>query len=128
MGPQHPSTHGVLRLVVSLKGETVKSVEPHIGYIHRGIEKMCESITYPQIIHLTDRMDYLSAHINNEAVCLTVEKALEVDIPDRVKGNTDNNVGTYPYSVASAVVGIIRNGPGWTNMFLLWIARQGKNT
>ncbi|MGD0755605.1 MAG: NADH-quinone oxidoreductase subunit D [Bacteroidales bacterium] len=85
MGPQHPSTHGVLRLVVSLKGEIVKNIEPHIGYIHRGIEKMCESITYPQIIHLTDRMDYLSAHINNEAVCLNVEKALEVDIPDRIK-------------------------------------------
>ncbi len=85
MGPQHPSTHGVLRLVVSLKGETVKSVKPHIGYIHRGIEKMCESITYPQIIHLTDRMDYLSAHINNEAVCLNVEKALEIEIPDRIK-------------------------------------------
>jgi NADH:ubiquinone oxidoreductase subunit D len=48
MGPQHPSTHGVLRLVVSLKGEIVKNVEPHLGYIHRGIEKMCESITYPQ--------------------------------------------------------------------------------
>lgn len=85
MGPQHPSTHGVLRLVVSLKGETVKNVQPHVGYIHSGIEKMCESITYTQIIHLTDRMDYLSAHINNEAVCLNVEKALEVDIPDRVK-------------------------------------------
>jgi len=85
MGPQHPSTHGVLRLVLSLKGEIVKNVEPHIGYIHRGIEKMCESITYPQIIHLTDRMDYLSAHINNEAVCLNVEKALEMDIPDRIK-------------------------------------------
>jgi NADH-quinone oxidoreductase subunit D len=85
MGPQHPSTHGVLRLVVSLKGEVVKSLQPHIGYVHRGIEKMCESITYPQIIHLTDRMDYLSAHINNEAVCLTVEKALEVEIPDRIK-------------------------------------------
>lgn len=85
IGPQHPSTHGVLRLVVSLKGEIVKNVEPHIGYIHRGIEKMCESITYPQIIHLTDRMDYLSAHQNNEAVCLAVEKALEVDIPDRIK-------------------------------------------
>jgi NADH-quinone oxidoreductase subunit D/NADH-quinone oxidoreductase subunit C/D len=85
MGPQHPSTHGVLRLVVSLKGEIVKNVQPHIGYIHRGIEKMCESITYPQIIHLTDRMDYLSAHINNEAVCLAVEKALEIDIPDRIK-------------------------------------------
>ncbi len=85
MGPQHPSTHGVLRLVLSLKGETVLNVEPHIGYIHRGIEKMSESITYQQIIHLTDRMDYLSAHINNEAVCLAVENALEVEIPDRVK-------------------------------------------
>jgi NADH-quinone oxidoreductase subunit D len=85
MGPQHPSTHGVLRLVVSLKGEIVKNVQPHLGYIHRGIEKMCESITYPQIIHLTDRMDYLSAHINNEAVCLTVEKALETEITDRIK-------------------------------------------
>ncbi len=85
MGPQHPSTHGVLRLLVSLKGEKVKNIQPHIGYIHSGIEKMCESITYPQIIHLTDRMDYISAHINNEAVCLNVEKALEVDIPDRIK-------------------------------------------
>ncbi len=85
MGPQHPSTHGVLRLVVSLKGEIVKNVEPHVGYIHRGIEKMCESITYPQIIHLTDRMDYLSAHINNESVCLTVEKALDIEIPERIK-------------------------------------------
>ena len=85
MGPQHPSTHGVLRLVVSLKGEIVKNVQPHLGYIHRGIEKMCESTTYPQIIHLTDRMDYLSAHINNEAVCLAVEKALDTEIPDRIK-------------------------------------------
>jgi len=85
MGPQHPSTHGVLRLVVSLKGEIVKNVQPHVGYIHRGIEKMCETITYPQIIHLTDRMDYFSANINNEAVALCVEKALEVEIPDRIK-------------------------------------------
>ena len=85
MGPQHPSTHGVLRLVVALKGEIVQRVEPHIGYIHRGIEKMCENLTYQQIIHLTDRMDYLSAHINNEAVCLTVEKALEIEVPERVK-------------------------------------------
>jgi NADH-quinone oxidoreductase subunit D len=85
MGPQHPSTHGVLRLVVSLKGEIVKSLKPHCGYIHRGIEKMCEKDTYPQIIHLTDRMDYLSAHINNHAVCLLVENALEVEVPERVK-------------------------------------------
>lgn len=85
IGPQHPSTHGVLRLVASLRGEIVTNIVPHIGYIHRGIEKMCESLTYPQIIHLTDRMDYMSAHINNEAVCLNVEKALEIDIPDRIK-------------------------------------------
>ena len=84
MGPQHPSTHGVLRFEVSLQGETIKSVVPHCGYIHRGIEKMCERDTYAQIIHLTDRMDYLSAHINNEAVCLCVEKALEVEVPERV--------------------------------------------
>ncbi len=85
MGPQHPSTHGVLRLHVSLQGEIVKNLKPHCGYIHRGIEKMCEKDTYPQIIHLTDRMDYLSAHINNHAVCLLVEKALEVEVPERVK-------------------------------------------
>ena len=85
MGPQHPSTHGVLRLVVSLKGEIVENLKPHCGYIHRGIEKMCEKDTYPQIIHLTDRMDYLSAHMNNHVVCLLVERALEVDVPERVK-------------------------------------------
>ena len=85
MGPQHPSTHGVLRLEVCLQGETVKYLIPHIGYIHRGIEKMCEAISYPQIIHLTDRMDYLSAHMNNEAVCLCVENAMQVEVPERVK-------------------------------------------
>ncbi len=85
MGPQHPSTHGVLRLLLKLEGEIVHNVDPHIGYIHSGIEKMCESLAYPQIVHLTDRMDYLSAHMNNEAVCLCVENALEVDVPDRVK-------------------------------------------
>ncbi len=85
IGPQHPSTHGVLRFEVCLKGETVKYLIPHVGYIHRGIEKMCEAITYPQIIHLTDRMDYLSAHINNEAVCLCVENALQIEVPERVK-------------------------------------------
>ncbi len=85
MGPQHPSTHGVLRLLVRLEGEKVHHIQPHVGYIHSGIEKMCESISYPQIIHLTDRMDYLSAHMNNEAVCLCVENALQVEVPERVK-------------------------------------------
>ena len=85
MGPQHPSTHGVLRLLLTLDGEIIKNVEPHLGYIHRSIEKMCEKDSYQQIVHLTDRMDYLSCHINNEAVCLGVEKGLEIEVSDRVK-------------------------------------------
>lgn len=85
MGPQHPSTHGVLRLVLTLDGEIIKKVEPHLGYIHRSIEKMCEKDSYQQIVHLTDRMDYLSAHINNEAVCLAVERGLELEMNDRIK-------------------------------------------
>ncbi|MGB5383568.1 MAG: NADH-quinone oxidoreductase subunit D, partial [Lutimonas sp.] len=85
MGPQHPAAHGVLRLLLTIDGETIKNVEPDLGYIHRSIEKMCERDSYQQIVHLTDRMDYLSSHINNEAVCLAVEKALELEIPDRVK-------------------------------------------
>jgi len=85
VGPQHPSTHGVLRLLVNLNGETVKDLQPYCGYIHRGIEKMCEKSTYNQIINLTDRLDYLSAHMNNEAVSLLVENALEIEVPERVK-------------------------------------------
>ncbi len=85
MGPQHPATHGVLRLLLTIDGEIIKRVEPDLGYIHRSIEKMCERDSYQQIVHLTDRMDYLSSHINNEAVCLTVENALKLEIPDRVK-------------------------------------------
>jgi NADH-quinone oxidoreductase subunit D/NADH-quinone oxidoreductase subunit C/D len=85
MGPQHPATHGVLNLLLTLDGEIIKKVEPDLGYIHRSIEKMCERDAYQQIVHLTDRMDYLSANINNEAVCLVVENALELEIPDRVK-------------------------------------------
>jgi len=85
MGPQHPATHGVLRLILTIDGEIIKNVEPDLGYIHRSIEKMCERDSYQQIVHLTDRMDYLSSHINNEAVCLTVENALELEVPERVK-------------------------------------------
>jgi NADH-quinone oxidoreductase subunit D/NADH-quinone oxidoreductase subunit C/D len=85
MGPQHPSTHGVLRLLVQLEGEIVHNVQPHIGYIHSGIEKMAESLSYPQLGHLTDRMDYLSAIQNTEAVALCVENALQVEVPERVK-------------------------------------------
>ena len=85
MGPQHPATHGVLRLILTIDGEIIKNIEPDLGYIHRSIEKMTERDSYQQIVHLTDRMDYLSSHINNEAVCLTIENALQLEVPERVK-------------------------------------------
>ena len=85
VGPQHPATHGVLHLVITLNGETIKKVEPHLGFIHRSIEKMCESLTYRQFIYVTSRMDYLSSHINNHACALCVEKGLQVEIPPRAK-------------------------------------------
>ena len=85
VGPQHPATHGVLHLVITLNGETIKKVEPHLGYIHRSIEKMCESLTYRQFIYVTSRMDYLSAHINNQACALCVEKGLQVEVPERAQ-------------------------------------------
>ena len=85
MGPQHPATHGVLHLVVTLNGETIKKIEPHLGYIHRSIEKMCESLTYRQFIYVTSRMDYLSSHINNTACALLVEKGMQIEVPERAK-------------------------------------------
>lgn len=85
VGPQHPATHGVLHLVITLNGETIIKVEPHLGFIHRSIEKMCESLSYRQFIYVTSRMDYLSAHINNHACALCVEQGLQVEIPDRAK-------------------------------------------
>ena len=85
VGPQHPATHGVLHLVITLNGETVKKVEPHLGYIHRSIEKMCESLTYRQFIYVTSRMDYLSSHINNHGCALCVEKGLQIEVPLRAQ-------------------------------------------
>ncbi len=85
VGPQHPATHGVLHLIITLNGETIKKVEPHLGYIHRSIEKMCESLSYRQFIYVTSRMDYLSSHINNHACALCVEKGLQVEIPARAQ-------------------------------------------
>lgn len=85
VGPQHPATHGVLHLVVTLNGETIKKIEPHLGYIHRSIEKMCESLNYRQFIYVTSRMDYLSAHINNLACAMCVEKGMQIEVPARAK-------------------------------------------
>ncbi|MBU4371487.1 MAG: NADH dehydrogenase (quinone) subunit D [Proteobacteria bacterium] len=85
MGPQHPATHGVLRLLLELDGEIIVKAEPHIGYLHRGIEKLAESMTYPQALTLTDRLDYTSALSNNLAYCLAVEKLLDINIPKRAQ-------------------------------------------
>ena len=85
IGPQHPSTHGVMHFRVALEGEIVKKIDVHSGYIHRGIEKMCENMTYPQILHLTDRLDYLSANINRHGLCMCVEKAAGIEVPERAQ-------------------------------------------
>ena len=78
IGPQHPATHGVLRFRVSLEGEIIRKLDVHCGYIHRGIEKMCESLTYPQTLALTDRLDYLGASQNRHALCMCREKVLDI--------------------------------------------------
>src|ERR1700750_3377361 len=85
MGPQPPSTHGVLRLVLEIDGETVVSLAPDIGYLHTGIEKTCEAKFYQQVVPLTDRIDYLCPMTNNLAYCLAVEKLLGLEIPERAQ-------------------------------------------
>jgi NADH-quinone oxidoreductase subunit D len=85
MGPQHPSTHGVLRIVLELDGETVVSAAPTIGYLHTGIEKTTEQKKWQQVIPLVERMDYLSAQSNSMAFCLSVERLLGLEVPERVQ-------------------------------------------
>jgi NADH-quinone oxidoreductase subunit D len=85
MGPQHPSTHGVLRLVLEIDGEIVVRVYPEIGYLHTGIEKTCEAKFYQQVVPLTDRIDYLSPMANNLCYCLAVEKLIELEIPEKAQ-------------------------------------------
>lgn len=85
MGPQHPSTHGVLRMKVQLDGEWVVDVQPDIGYLHRGIEKLAEYRTYPQFLTLTDRLDYVASMACNTAYCVAVEKLMGVEIPPRAE-------------------------------------------
>ncbi len=85
IGPQHPATHGVLRFRAALDGEIIKKLDVHCGYIHRGIEKMWEEMTYQQTLGLTDRLDYLGASQNRHALCMCIEKALGVEVPERVQ-------------------------------------------
>lgn len=85
LGPQHPSTHGVLRLILELEGEKILSCEPDIGYLHRGMEKMAEKLSYIQYLPLVDRIDYLAGFFYSELLCRTVEKALNIELSKRVK-------------------------------------------
>ena len=85
VGPQHPSTHGVFRVRITFDGEDIVEVEPVFGYLHRGTEKLAEERNYVQVVTLTDRLDYTSSMINNQAYCLAVEKLLEVEPPTRAK-------------------------------------------
>ena len=85
MGPHHPATHGVLRVILELDGETIVNATPVIGYLHRGIEKICESRNYQQIVPLTDRLDYAAASANNIGYCLAVEKLMGLEVPKRAQ-------------------------------------------
>jgi NADH-quinone oxidoreductase subunit C/D len=85
IGPQHPSTHGVMRFRASVDGEVVKKVDVVSGYIHRGMEKLAEGLGYPQSLHFTDRMDYMSAHQNRHCLCMCIEKALGIEVPRRAQ-------------------------------------------
>ncbi len=85
IGPQHPSTHGVMHFRTALDGEIIKKIDVHSGYIHRGIEKLSENLGYHQILHFTDRLDYLSANINRHCLCMCIEKAAEIEVPERAQ-------------------------------------------
>lgn len=85
IGPQHPATHGVLRFRTSVDGEEIKKIDVYMGYIHRGIEKLCENLTYPQTLHFMDRMDYFSAHNYHHALCMLYEKAAGIEISRRAQ-------------------------------------------
>jgi NADH-quinone oxidoreductase subunit D len=105
MGPQHPSTHGVLRLVLEIDGEAIVSLAPDIGYLHTGIEKTCEAKFYQQVVPLTDRIDYLCPMTNNLAYCLAVEKLLQLEIPERAQSSAScstSSPASSPISSGSA--------------------------
>lgn len=85
IGPQHPATHGVLRFRTAVDGETIKKIDVYMGYIHRGVEKLCENLTYPQTLHYMDRLDYFSAHNYHHGLCLCIEKAAGIEVSRRVQ-------------------------------------------
>ena len=122
MGPQHPATHGVLRLMVKLDGETVKETMPVLGYLHRSIEKICENRTYPQCITYTDRVDYVSAMSVNLAFALATERLMGLEAPAACPVASDDFCGIATLGQPSLMDG----GLCWRHWRLdsisLWLA------
>ena len=85
IGPQHPATHGVLRFRTAVDGETIKKIDVYMGYIHRGVEKLSENLAYMQTLHFMDRLDYFSAHNYHHGLCLCIEKAAGIEVPERAR-------------------------------------------
>jgi len=126
MGPQHPSTHGVFRMRVTLDGEVIVDLEPVIGYLHRGIEKMGENRTYTQIIPLTDRLDYVASMINNFAYVLAVEKLAGIEVPERAEYLRIIMAETMRISSHLMAVGFFLNDLGamMTPVLYMWRERE----
>ena len=104
IGPQHPSTHGVFRLRVTFDGEDILQVEPVFGYLHRGTEKLAEERNYTQVVTLTDRLDYVSSMINNQAYCLAVEMLLGAEVP--LRGRYLRTLAAELQRIAAHLMGI----------------------
>ena len=111
MGPQHPSTHGVLRLLLELDGETILKAAPDIGYLHTGIEKEFEAKTYQQSVTLTDRIDYLAPLSNNLVYCLAAEKLLGLEIPPATIDENLSRLGCRKISATAALSPIVASWP-----------------
>ena len=112
MGPQHPSTHGVLRLLLELDGETVINCIPDIGFLHTGIEKNMEAKTYQKAEVMTDRLDYMNPIGNNLAYCLAVEKLVDLDVPARAQAHPRHPGRTPAHLLAPGLAGHLRARPG----------------
>ena len=112
MGPQHPSTHGVLRIVLRTDGEMVLEAVPHLGYLHRCKEKIAENLAYYQYIGYTDRLDYLAAMNNNHAWSMAVEKLADIEVPQRAEYIRVIAVGAEPHRVAPGQLRHVRPGHG----------------
>ncbi len=127
MGPQHPSTHGVLRLLLELDGETVINCIPDIGYLHTGIEKNMEAKTYMKAEVMTDRMDYLNTLGNNLVYCLAIEKLVELDVPPRAQANSRDPDRADPHLLPPGLAGHPCAGSGCYVRFPVLLPRARAN-